>query len=111
MPDDTNTDAAPSSDDLESLLLPCVAETGTKRDALVADLCARFPGRTDEIRERVAMFESMTTSKPMADSGEQFGPYTLIHELGRGGQGIVWLAQDTKLFSLQASWKSSTARL
>ena len=31
------------------------------------------------------------------EGGERFGPYLVLEELGRGGQGIVYLAEDTRL--------------
>ncbi|MEZ6195345.1 MAG: tetratricopeptide repeat protein [Planctomycetota bacterium] len=48
-------------------------------------------GRTDRARG-----DSSVTGGSRA-KGQRLGPYVVVRELGRGGQGVVYLAEDTRL--------------
>ena len=72
-------------------------ESGDAHD--VDHYLKRFPGCEAAIRKEFEALASGDGGVVELDSrlGSRVGPYELLSEIGRGGQGVVYLAEDTRI--------------
>ncbi|MEO6872040.1 MAG: protein kinase [Chthoniobacterales bacterium] len=76
-----------------------VRETPAERAAFVEQACGSDAGLAGEVNSFLAQDPKNLDSyadradPARADAGRRVGAFELIHELGRGGMGAVWLAR------------------
>jgi len=112
MTDDLNDQPdAPSPPGLvERLVAECLQDAGRFSMEVIDMACEENPADADEIRERFRAIAAAGLLGPVSrfafqdqapdttgESTDTLGPYRLLEELGRGGQAVVHLAEDTRL--------------
>lgn len=68
----------------------------TSEGDVASPLDAAASGPPDSLLRRVAGGRATTPSPPLS-AGDRLGQFTVVHELGRGGMGVVYLARDLTL--------------
>ena len=94
---------------IETIFHTATVFTGTERVEYLDKACAEDETLRAEIEEILARFdaENSTAEKELdAMQGRVVGAYRLIHEIGRGGMGAVYLAERADgIFKTKAAVK------
>jgi len=87
MPSDDNSPA-------RALFAAALRRDPEEREAFLDEACAGNP----QLRQDVAaLLDARPGTIDHALDGRLVGPYIIRHEIGRGGMGVVYLAEDTRL--------------
>lgn len=94
---------------VEELFHAALAIAEPKREAYLAEACRGDAGLRQEVQDLIAGHQAATSSMQTAvvreavqqvlesdellTAGQEFGPYRVVREIGRGGMGLVFLAE------------------
>jgi len=90
----------PSRSSLDDLLERCILALEAGDEAAVEGVLTAHPDQAAELRQRLANLKSLgilDAPGSVAQIPERLGEFRLLRQIGRGGMGIVYLAEQTAL--------------
>lgn len=97
---------AEEPDPVERLVVECIDRVETDGWSAIEEVCDRAGSKAPEVRRRLEMLERMGMLEPSPSDttppNERLGEFRLLREIGRGGMGVVFLAEQEPLGRLVA---------
>ena len=109
MNDERKTQTPTESSRVEELAVQCFERLADEGDSVVEQVCRDHPGLIDRVRAALRQLQEAGLADDLEIDGgggeNRIGDYHLLHRLGVGGMGVVYLAEQREPVHRQVALK------